>query len=295
MILGSILAHAFFLYLLALISPTVSSKQIYLTSYQVSLVSFPSPSLIREKQVTAAVEEIKPLSEKPILKPVKENVAPIPPVKPSPAKPIVQEKSLPSLHKSVSDTASEPDILKLKKIPPITREQSPAPVEKPSHVEPKPVAPPVQATPHQNKKELSPVPSENVPPEQVISPSIAAVSAEVVTTGEGKTEQVPPSSLLKLPYYFRGIEQKISAHWAPPPVSSRSKEGVERIAVVQFVVQQNGRIDYQSIRLEKSSGNPLFDQSALRAIYNTNRLLPLPNWVKDDLRVHFEFKMRAHS
>jgi protein TonB len=88
-------------------------------------------------------------------------------------------------------------------------------------------------------------------------------------------------------YYLRQIQAKISERWAPPRAAAA---GAER-AVVLFEIDRDGQI--KEPRLEKGSGNPLYDQSALRAIIEASPFPPLPPEFKaPSLRVHFGFEWK---
>jgi protein TonB len=55
-------------------------------------------------------------------------------------------------------------------------------------------------------------------------------------------------------------------------------------------IQRDGSI--QVPRVEQSSGNPLYDQAALRAIVDASPFPPLPqDWARPSLRVMFRFDL----
>ena len=62
-------------------------------------------------------------------------------------------------------------------------------------------------------------------------------------------------------------------------------------AVVHFQVLKDGTL--AEIELEQSSGDPVLDRSALRAVQDSNPLPPLPyQYGKDSLGVHFFFDLK---
>jgi len=74
----------------------------------------------------------------------------------------------------------------------------------------------------------------------------------------------------------------IESRWYKPP----SPPGTT--ARVRFVIRSDGRLE--GIALESSSGVPSFDRAALRALYASNPLPPLPPaYRKPSLMVHLAF------
>lgn len=97
--------------------------------------------------------------------------------------------------------------------------------------------------------------------------------------------------LFTYPYYLETMENKISGHWAPPPMISQ--EGAVD-AIIRFHVKKNGQIE--SIEIEKSSGNRHFDSAALRAVHDAGSLPPFPAGLSEDrLTVHFSFTFQKGS
>ncbi len=289
MVLPSFFIHSILISAMFLMAPKPFPAPLLLRSYEVSLVSRilsetkgervlvrtstqpPSPSPQKATQKTEkevlAKEKIRP-----------NEIAAVGVVTPPPNAP-------PLLHPDLS----KPDFID--KIPP-----------------PLPLPPPAEEVP------APPPPSVVTPPAAVVSPpaplspplereekkgagttaSINAVSLAGGTAESGGTTPIN-APLFKFPYYLNGIENKISAQWAPPPRLPVSAEKKRTVAVIRFTVKRDGRIDVKSVAVEKSSGNSFFDASALRAIYNANPLPPLPKGITEDLRVHFEFEMRLDS
>jgi TonB family protein len=82
-------------------------------------------------------------------------------------------------------------------------------------------------------------------------------------------------------WYLSAIHRKVTEQWSP-----RALEGRQPVAV--FEIGRNGQVSKLSI--EKSSGNPYYDQAALRAIIGANPFPPLPEEFKEPfLRVHLGF------
>jgi protein TonB len=88
-------------------------------------------------------------------------------------------------------------------------------------------------------------------------------------------------------YYLRLIQSKIGERWAPPRAAAG---GGERV-VVLFEIQRDGQIREPTV--ERTSGNSLYDQSALRAVTEASPFPPLPPEFKaSSLRVHFGFEFQ---
>ena len=85
-------------------------------------------------------------------------------------------------------------------------------------------------------------------------------------------------------YYLRQIQQKVSERWrAPAGIAATNQR-----SVVLFEILRDGRIKDPTV--EQTSGDSLFDQSALRAIMEASPFPPLPQDFKaSSLRVHFGF------
>jgi TonB family protein len=92
-------------------------------------------------------------------------------------------------------------------------------------------------------------------------------------------------------YYLRLIQSKIGERWAPPRAAAA---GGER-AVVLFEIQRDGQVAREPL-LERSSGNSLYDQSALRAVTEASPFPPLPpEFRASSLRVHFGFEFQPEQ
>jgi TonB family protein len=86
-------------------------------------------------------------------------------------------------------------------------------------------------------------------------------------------------------YYITSIRQKIAASWDVP-------EATDGIATkVRFRIERNGKVEDAEIL--ESSGNPLFDNSTLRALLKASPLPPLPpGYPQDWLGVRLQFIYR---
>jgi protein TonB len=82
-------------------------------------------------------------------------------------------------------------------------------------------------------------------------------------------------------WYLRQVNDKISRNW-----EGKARDGAQPTAV--FEISRNGQV--RALAIEKSSGNPLYDQAALRAITEAIPLPPLPEeFTEAFLRLHLGF------
>jgi len=82
-------------------------------------------------------------------------------------------------------------------------------------------------------------------------------------------------------YYLRQIQNRISEKW-----EGQARDGTQPQVV--FEIGRDGKIT--GLAVEKSSGNTLYDQAALRAITDATPFPPLPDEFKESyLRVHLGF------
>ncbi|MBU1355833.1 MAG: TonB family protein [Candidatus Edwardsbacteria bacterium] len=86
-------------------------------------------------------------------------------------------------------------------------------------------------------------------------------------------------------YYLGMILTKISQHWRNP------YQGGKQVirSTIYFKIDRQGNL--LEANLEKSSGDALFDQAAIRAVYQAKTFPPFPQEMKVSvLGVHFEFE-----
>ncbi|MCI0699096.1 TonB family protein [candidate division KSB1 bacterium] len=84
------------------------------------------------------------------------------------------------------------------------------------------------------------------------------------------------------PYYLVQVQNKIEQQWHAP---SRQEQ---RATTVYFKISRSGEVE--DVKIEQSSGNALFDQAAMRAVYYASPLPPLPAGSGlQSLGVHFDF------
>lgn len=120
--------------------------------------------------------------------------------------------------------------------------------------------------------------TEPVPPPPVAA---AAPSSAMKATGQLTLE----SAKFPFAYYANQIRTKIDRNW------QRSTEFERLKTVIYFRIERNGSLG--SIRVKESSGDPLFDELAIRAIKLSEPFAPLPEAYEDDhLGVYFDFTFK---
>ena len=77
--------------------------------------------------------------------------------------------------------------------------------------------------------------------------------------------------------YYTMLWAKIKAEWTIP--ENLPKGGADLETVIVVIIERNGKI--QKSWFEKSSGNSLYDQMAMRAIKKAEPLPPIPKEFSD--------------
>jgi TonB family protein len=86
-------------------------------------------------------------------------------------------------------------------------------------------------------------------------------------------------------YYIRQLHAKVSEHWRRPPVVSTEQAAV----LIYFEIDREGQVRGQP-KIKQSSGNEIYDQSALRAVLESIPFPPLPrDFPGQYLKVNFGF------
>jgi protein TonB len=130
-----------------------------------------------------------------------------------------------------------------------------------------------------------------VPRNQVYSRSPQAVSSPMYNAQSGSGQVgIGPNSLLgnRLGYYAELIRQRIAQNWQTNGLDAR---GQRTPAIVNFYIMRDGSV--KSPQIVQSSGNPSIDDSALRAVYASSPLPPLPPQVTENfISAQFTFNLR---
>ncbi len=159
-----------------------------------------------------------------------------------------------------------------------------SPIPEPVPTQPKPVAtapPAVEAPETQASEKAMAAPEQQSTPRPTPVPAPAGGAG--LSVGGSNDQTIPgiPSDF-HFAYYVQRMLALIEARWYKPVAPSGTK------ALVRFTINRDGRLS--RIELESSSGNSSFDRAALRALYATNPLPPLPPaYSKPSLTVHLAF------
>jgi len=144
------------------------------------------------------------------------------------------------------------------------------------------------ALPRPGEKELPRVASAPTPP-ATTGPAGRTPTAPPPPTTLGRATGSPQGSgavtlsVSDFPFawYLRAVNDKVSKNW-----EGKAKDGVQPTIV--FEIGRDGQV--RALAVEKSSGNPLYDQAALRAIADANPFPQLPpEFPEPFLRVHLGF------
>ena len=152
------------------------------------------------------------------------------------------------------------------------RIEKPRPKPKPEvKQQPKPIEPPKPAPP----------PLDDTPP-RAATKQLVLPYAQVASGVSGQVAVDDAS--FEFAYYLQIVRAQIARNWTPPAGSS----GGDRVEVY-FRVARSGAIS--ALRVETTSGNDIFDDSAIRAVTITEQLPPLPlGYAGADLGIHFGFE-----
>lgn len=150
-------------------------------------------------------------------------------------------------------------------------------IEKPK---PKP-KPEVKQAPNQKQ----PAPKNPVTPPSETPPVAKRTVLPYAPVAGGLSGEVAVDDAnFEFAYYLQMVRAQIARNWTPPSGASTGAR-----AEVYFRVSRAGGIS--ALRVETSSGNPYFDQSATRAVVITQQLPPLPlGYAGADLGIHFGFE-----
>jgi TonB family protein len=129
------------------------------------------------------------------------------------------------------------------------------------------------------------------PQNQVYSQSRQAVSSPMygAQSGAGQVGIGPNSPLgNRLGGYAELVRQRIAQNWRTSGLDASTQAAP---AMVGFIISRDGTV--QSVQLVQSSGNPVIDDTALRAVYNSSPLPPLPPQVAESsISAQFTFNLR---
>ncbi|MBV8570547.1 MAG: TonB family protein [Acidobacteriaceae bacterium] len=129
------------------------------------------------------------------------------------------------------------------------------------------------------------------PPNQVFSHSRQALSNPMYApqSGGGQVGIGPNSPLgSRLGWYAELVRQRIAQNWHTSGLDMRSQTSP---AIVSFFIMRDGTV--RDPKIIESSGNPNIDNTALRSVYDSSPLPPLPPQVSESyISAQFTFNLR---
>ncbi|MGI8959592.1 MAG: TonB family protein [Bryobacteraceae bacterium] len=144
-----------------------------------------------------------------------------------------------------------------------------------------------QAERPRQQQRYTPPASQN----QIYSQSRQAVSSPMYDAQSGAGQVgIGPNSPLgnRLGGYAELVRQRIAQNWRTSGLDARSQAAP---SIVSFVIMRDGSV--RNVLTVQSSGNPSIDDTALRAVYNSNPLPPLPPQVAESsILAQFTFNLR---
>ena len=254
-----------------LFSPGLLSekKRSYITSYKVTLVELPK----REKASQNLIQEVPVIPAGPAITPQPTSVieGTVKPPEPIITKP--EETKTPPIKMKQKDSKQKSE----------KKEKQSVQNKKES-----------EAIPAQGKtKEISEKPNEAYTPSPLQSQQSIKKTDEIIASVSLPVGDIS-LDIKEFPHewYLIGIKNKIENRWSTLDVKILSGE-IKKV-IIKFKILRNGRIE--SAEIEKSSGFPLFDNSALRTVLSSAPLPPLPrDFTVDSLVIHFEFEYKKNG
>ncbi|MCX7905577.1 MAG: TonB family protein [Elusimicrobiales bacterium] len=133
-------------------------------------------------------------------------------------------------------------------------------------------------------KNINLTPSMAKEKSSIIEETVSKVNNSISENHSNSNQLIRTDTDFPYPWYITKLRGKLWDSWQSQNIISPSN-----IVVVKFKIYQNGEI--KDIKIEKSSGNKLFDHSAISAVSSIKRVDPLPtDFEEDHLIVYVEFK-----
>jgi protein TonB len=133
--------------------------------------------------------------------------------------------------------------------------------------------------------------TQPAPPNQVYSSTHQAVSNPMYAAQSGSGQVgVGPNSPLgnRYGWYAELVRQRIAQNWRTNGLDAHSQSSP---AVVSFTIMRDGTI--RNPQIAQSSGNPNIDDTALRAVYDSNPMPALPPQITESyISAQFTFNLR---
>jgi TonB family protein len=158
--------------------------------------------------------------------------------------------------------------------------QAPQPAP-PSAAPPQPEKPQIQKPPKEEPRKGLPDPTESQKKGRKTKETPPPARQGGVPGGSGRSNElpglpdapvgigVPFGTELTADWYIATVQQRIWAQWA-----QQIKAGMQQEVIVQFTIEADGSV--ADVSVTQSSGAPLLDLAAKRAIFNAGPFGPLP-------------------
>lgn len=240
----------------------MGKKRNYLPVYKVTLIEFPK---VKKPEVITGMPVKPPLMVKEPAKTSKPAIAESKKVKPLPKEKVITKKLKTSIPKAEIAEGEKP--IK-KKIREEILEQT-SKIEKIAEIFETPIS---------------------VPLENVQSKDLENQGKQIASTPPTETDIALDTIDFPYQWYLEAVRLKIDDRWSRLDIQLLS--GEIKKAVIKFRILKNGKIE--GVEIEKSSGYPIFDNTALRAIKSSNPLPPLPKEFPEEyLSIHFGFENKG--
>lgn len=109
------------------------------------------------------------------------------------------------------------------------------------------------------------------------APSRSSQAVGSQTPGRPEGKQGGPSADEQLAQWFDGVKTRINTHWS---ILGEDRQS-ERVTVIGVRIADNGRLMNASV--DESSGDQMFDRSAMRAVVQADPFPPIPSEVKEKI------------
>ncbi len=141
------------------------------------------------------------------------------------------------------------------------------------------------------KEKVSRVPTPPIPKRKIPLFDPRLISREshkiVPQMGEGESVEISlDTTKSKYISYFKHIRDKIYLVWRYPPEAAAA--GISGVVRILFVINRDGSL--KEVRVLESSGHPILDKAAVRAIIAAAPFGPFPkDWTEKELRIRARF------
>lgn len=140
--------------------------------------------------------------------------------------------------------------------------------------------------PEVKPKVVPPLPKRKIP---LIDPRLVSKESKKIVPQMGEGESVEISldtTESKYISYFKHIRDKLYLVWRYPPEAAAA--GIQGTVKILFVIERDGKL--KDVRILETSGFPVLDREAVRAIIAAAPFGPFPpDWTEKELRIRARF------